>query len=129
DQALAMLRSFHSRRELVTLGVFADAGLSVAGQTLPRLPASMQSLWGAAGSRSATALPLAVAQQQVETMPVPLDGAVRIDLQVERPQPVAGEAAAQSPDGSGAAGDGTDGGADAAPAADAGGGDVAGGAR
>jgi hypothetical protein len=92
-QALELLRSLHSRRELVALGVFAESGLSVSGEVLPRLPGSMQSLWRAAGSRSATALPLAIAQQHVERLAIPVEGAVRIDLEVERPQPIAGEEA------------------------------------
>ena len=50
SQALGLLRSFHSRRELVVLGVFAGRGLAVAGDLLPQLPGSFRSIWGAAAS-------------------------------------------------------------------------------
>ena len=47
------------------------------------------SLWGAASSGSAVPLQLAVAQQEVEALEVPLEGAVRIDLEVRRRAPIA----------------------------------------
>ena len=50
-QALELLRSFHSRRDLVVLGVYGGHGLAVAGEVLPRLPGSVRSLW--AGRRPA----------------------------------------------------------------------------
>jgi len=55
-QALELLRSFHSRRDLMVLGVYGGAGLSVAGEVMPRLPVSVRSLWGAASSGSAVGL-------------------------------------------------------------------------
>jgi hypothetical protein len=92
NQALAMLRSFHSRRDLVVMGVFGGAGLSVAGEAMPRLPASVRSLWGAAASGSAVPLRMAIAQQQVERLAAPIDGLVKIDLEVRRREPLpAGE--------------------------------------
>src|SRR5205085_7107698 len=56
EQALRTVRSFHSRRDLVALGVHAGDGLAVAGEVLPRLPGSLRSVWSAASSQSA--LPL-----------------------------------------------------------------------
>jgi hypothetical protein len=88
DQALDLLRSFHSRRDLVVLGVFAGKGLAVAGDLLPQLPGSFRSIWGAAASGSAVPLELAVAQQEAEALDLPLEGGVRIDLEVRRRRPL-----------------------------------------
>jgi hypothetical protein len=126
-QALELLGSLHSRRELMVLGVAAGQGLSVAGEVLPNLPGSVRSLWAAAPSGSATALPLAVVQQHAEAMPVPVEGLVRIDLTVERRDPlrsggnegaVPGEGGDAGPEGGGAEGPAGEGGS-AAPAAEA----------
>jgi len=92
-QALDLLRSFHSRRDLMVLGVAGGAGLSVAGEAMPRLPGSVRSLWGAAASGSAVGLRSAVVQEQREAMDVPVQGLVRIDLEVRRRVPPAGGAA------------------------------------
>jgi hypothetical protein len=89
-QALALLRSFHSRRDLMVLGVYAGAGLSVAGEVMPRLPGSVRSLWGAAGSGSVVGLRSTIAQVQRERMPMPVTGLVRIDLEVRRKEPLTG---------------------------------------
>lgn len=91
EQALEMMRSFHSRRELRVLGVYGGAGLSVAGEVMPRLPGSVRSLWGASASGSAVALRSAVAQESGEEMDVPVQGIVRIDLEVRRRQPLAAD--------------------------------------
>jgi hypothetical protein len=85
EQALALLRSLHSRRDLTLLGFHPGAGLSVAGAVLPQLPGSMRSLWGAADSEGAVALRSTIAQERHETMAMPIDGLVRIDLEVRRP--------------------------------------------
>ncbi len=74
DQALELVRAFHSRRDLVALGVYAGDGLAVAGEVLPRLPGSMRAVWSAASSQSAVALPLTLAQQQSERRAVPGGG-------------------------------------------------------
>ena len=93
-QALRFLRSFHSSRELVALGVFRGEGLSVGGEVLPQLPASVRSLWSAAPSTSATPLRLAVAQESVIELDQPLEGIVRVDLEVQREGPLQNEPAA-----------------------------------
>jgi hypothetical protein len=87
QQALDFLNSLHSRKELMVLGVFPERGLSVAGEAMPRLPASVRSLWSAAPSGSAKPLRLAIAQQEQVRMDRPVEGIVRVDLQVERPRP------------------------------------------
>ena len=98
-QALEVLRSFHSRRDLMVLGVYGGAGLSVAGEVMPRLPGSVRSLWNAAPSGGATALKSAVAQVERQPMDVPMQGIVRIDLEVRRKQPLAGEDGGKEPAG------------------------------
>jgi hypothetical protein len=85
-QALDLLRTYHSKRELVVLQVFRGSGLSVAGATLPRLPGSIHSIWDAAASGGAQELSMAVEEVVVEELPFPADGIVRIDLQVRRRQ-------------------------------------------
>jgi hypothetical protein len=100
-QALDLLRSFHSRRDLLVLGFYGGPGLSVAGEAMPRLPGSVRSLWGAAASGSAVALRAAIVQEKHETLAVPVQGVIRIDLEVRRREPSTGD-----DDGSGAAGSG-----------------------
>jgi len=109
DQALRLVRAFHSRRDLVALGVYVGDGLAVAGEVLPRLPGSLRAVWSAASSQSAVALPLTLAQQQSERIPFPVEGAVRIDLNVVRRTPVTGN-------GEGASGDTRQPGGELAPA-------------
>jgi hypothetical protein len=91
QQALELLRSFHSRRDLMVLGVYGGPGLSVAGEVMPRLPGSVRSLWGAAASNSAAVLRSTVAQERREALEVPMEGLVKIDLEVRRREPQAGE--------------------------------------
>ncbi|MGH9382641.1 MAG: SpoIVB peptidase S55 domain-containing protein [Thermoanaerobaculia bacterium] len=96
-QALELLAGLHSRRELVMLGLFSDRGLSVAGEALPQLPGSLQSLWAAAGSGSAATLQLAIGQQQVVSLDVPVQGVARVTLEVRRRQPLGGEESRPEP--------------------------------
>ena len=88
DQAMEMIRGFHSRRQIVALGLHRGNGLSVAGEVLPRIPGTVQSIWSAAASKSATPLPLNIAQEHTEWLEVPVEGSVRIDLDVKRRTPV-----------------------------------------
>jgi hypothetical protein len=131
-QALTLLRSLHSNRELVVLGVRDAPGLAVAGEVLPQLPGTLRSIWAAAGPGGAQPLRLAVAQTESVPMPVPVTGLLRVDLRVERREPltageVGGEASAGEeageeaapPDGE-EAGDGETAGAGADGAAGAG---------
>lgn len=102
-QALEMMRSMHSRRDLLVLGVYAGAGLSVGGEVMPRLPGSVRSLWSAAASGSAVPLRSTIAQREKEEMDVPVNGIVRIDLEVRRREPVSGGAAGSPPPSAGGA--------------------------
>ena len=135
-QALDLLRSYHSKRELVVLQVFQADGLSVAGTTLPRLPGSVRTIWDAAASGGAQTLKMAVEEVVVEELPFPAEGMVRIDLEVRRREslmaaagsegspaeavPVeageatGGDAAAGATEGGGASGDGSEAGGSAA---------------
>lgn len=87
EQALELLGSLHSRRELLALGLIGEQGVAVSGEALPRLPGSIFSLWSAAPSGSAQPLNLAIAQQLGTELEMPVSGIVRLDLEVERPQP------------------------------------------
>jgi hypothetical protein len=100
-QLLELLRSLHSRRDLVVLGVYGGPGLSVAGEVMPRLPASVRSLWGAASSDSAVPLNATIAQELDETLPIPISGLVRVDLEVRRRDPVPGGEPAPKPEETG----------------------------
>jgi hypothetical protein len=104
SQALRLLRSLHSRRELGVLGVVAGRGLAIAGEVLPRLPGSVASLWQVAGAGTSTPLTLAVAQEHFEPLERPLAGLARVDLMVRHRSTVtageeseAGEAPAEAP--------------------------------
>lgn len=96
DQALGFLRSLHSRRDLVILGLFRGPGLAVAGEVLPQLPVSLRSIWGTAASSSAVPLPLAIADERILQLDVPVEGILRVDLEVRRQGPL-------SPQGGGTA--------------------------
>ena len=85
EQALEFLRSLHSSRDLVVLGVLSGAGLSTGGEVLPRLPGSMRSIWGAMGSKSATVVRNAIVQNEAHRRDRPLAGLLRIDVEIRRP--------------------------------------------
>ncbi len=84
-QALAQLRSFRSRRELVVYGLTPAPGLAVAGEVLPNLPGSVRSIFAAAGTAAGAPLGYQVAYEKVEALDRPFDGAVRVDLEIRRP--------------------------------------------
>jgi hypothetical protein len=97
EQALRLLRSLHSKRDLMVLGIYAGPGLSVAGEVMPRLPGSVRSLWSAAASGSASPLRTTIAQVVRQEMEIPIDGLVKIDLEVRRREPVTGDGAPEAP--------------------------------
>jgi hypothetical protein len=90
EQALDILRSRRSRRELVVLGLVPAAGLSVAGELLPQLPGSAASLLSEGGS-DAKGLRFVVVQEQAEELDFPLEGLLRVDLEVEKPHRRSGD--------------------------------------
>ncbi len=85
EQTLDLLRSFRSRRELVVYGLTPAPGLAVAGEVLPNLPGSVRSIFAAAGVAVGAPLRYQVAHEKVEALERPIDGAVRIDLEIRRP--------------------------------------------
>jgi len=84
DQALGLLRSIAPRNRLVASGLFAAAGLRVAGEALPQLPGSIQSLWRAADPVGYETLELAWIPSASIESDVPLTGVTRVDLEVRR---------------------------------------------
>jgi hypothetical protein len=81
-ESLDLLRSLHSTRDFVVLGVTSGAGLLVEGRSLPELPASIRSIWKASGPLASKPLHLSIRQESVEPLSRPLSGAARIDLRV-----------------------------------------------
>lgn len=84
EQALEFLRSLHSTRDLVILGVLPGAGLSSGGEVLPRLPGSMRSIWGAMGPKSATPVRNAIVQNEAHRRDRPLAGLLRVEIEIRR---------------------------------------------
>ncbi len=84
EQSLELLASLRSRRELVTLGLLPAPGLAVGGEVLPDLPGSVRSIFAAGGRPVGSPLWLGIAHSQVETLDRPLEGVVRVDLEVRR---------------------------------------------
>jgi hypothetical protein len=66
------------------LGVLPGPGLSTGGEILPRLPGSMRSIWGAAGSRGAVQVRNAVVQNEAHRRERPLAGLIRVDVEIRR---------------------------------------------
>lgn len=90
-QALEFLNSLHSSRDLRVLGIVEGPGLSVAGEVLPELPGSIRSLWTASGSGAAKPLRMTVAEEAGTRLEEPIEGLLRVDIEIERSEPVAGE--------------------------------------
>lgn len=85
DDELDTLRSLRSRRELVVLGFVQRPGAAVGGDALPRLPASVRTLWGKAGPPGGTATRVAFMQELVKPLDAPIQGMVRVELMIEKP--------------------------------------------
>ncbi|MDX1999395.1 MAG: SpoIVB peptidase S55 domain-containing protein [Thermoanaerobaculia bacterium] len=87
DEALELLGSYLTSRQLGVLAAFPAPGLQVGGKSLTRLPGSIQSIWKSAGSAAPTRpLKSAVRLLSLSPTPVPLAGAVKIDVEVRRPE-------------------------------------------
>ncbi|GMU66021.1 MAG: hypothetical protein AMXMBFR36_22950 [Acidobacteriota bacterium] len=93
EQAMELLDSLGTSREIAVLGVLAGRGLSVAGEVLPRLPSSARQIWAAGGGGGARPLRLAVAQLERFPQDAPISGIVRLDVELARPTPSTGDAA------------------------------------
>ncbi len=84
EQALELLRSLRSSRQLVTAGLYAQPGLATAGEVLPQLPGSVRAIFAAGAPGGATPLALAIAHEQSELQDRPIAGILRVDLEVRR---------------------------------------------
>jgi hypothetical protein len=94
EQARDLLSSLGTTREIAVLGVLPGRGLALAGEVLPRLPASARQIWAAGGGGGARPLRLAVVQLERFPQEVPISGIVRLDIELARPMPSTGDAAA-----------------------------------
>lgn len=87
DEALALLGSYHTSRELGVLAAFPAPGLQAGGKSLTRLPGSIQSIWKSAGSAAPSrVLKSAVRLLSLAPSPEPLAGAVKFEVEVRRPE-------------------------------------------
>ncbi|MGD2115743.1 MAG: hypothetical protein PVG07_11855, partial [Acidobacteriota bacterium] len=86
-QALDLLGSLHSRRQLVVLGSMPTEGLRVVGELLPRLPPSIRSLWTSGPPLPAVdawILRSEVHELAIEDVGLPFQGLARLALDVRR---------------------------------------------
>jgi hypothetical protein len=84
-QALALLGSFHTRRELAAIVSLPRPGVVAGGATMPQLPGSVRSLWGAGGAGLGTPFSGAVVARAALPLDAPASGLVRLDLEVRAP--------------------------------------------
>ncbi|MCB1035292.1 MAG: hypothetical protein KDD47_15805, partial [Acidobacteria bacterium] len=83
-QQLRLLRSLHSRRDLVVLGLVPSPGVVSQGELMPQLPGSMRALWGALPPGKALPLAIAIADRSESRLDFPFEGLTRVDLEVRR---------------------------------------------
>lgn len=84
-QALALLGSFHTRRELAAIVSLPQPGVVAGGATMPQLPGSVRSLWGAGGAGIGTPFSGAVIARAALRLDAPASGLVKIDFEVRAP--------------------------------------------
>lgn len=82
SQALAFLDGLHSRSELAVLGLAGEAGMAAQGTALPRLPGSIRQIRTLGNAGGASNLTTSIRQELSEDLGVPLEGLVRVDLEV-----------------------------------------------
>lgn len=87
EASLAALRGLRSRRQLSVLGMRAAPGLSLGGEALPALPTSLRQLFGQGQTTEHKDLRLVIDHEQHEALDRPIDGALRIDLEVQMRRP------------------------------------------
>jgi hypothetical protein len=93
SQALALIASLGSTREVGLLGLAPEPAVEAGGQTLARLPPSVRALWAGAET-SPRPLRTSIVQAERFAAPRPLVGAVRVDFEVERVAQVPAESGA-----------------------------------
>lgn len=84
EQSLRYLRSFTSRRELRIFGLRSAPGLAVAGEVLPQLPGSLRALFATSSPAAGVPVGLAIVQEESITLDQPIQGALRVDLDIRR---------------------------------------------
>ena len=82
-EELDMLRSFQPKSRLAALGVVPARGLIVEGRPMPQLPATVRSIWQASPLQGEPrALNLAIVSEEGRDLGIPLDGLLRLDLEI-----------------------------------------------
>jgi hypothetical protein len=95
SQALELIASLGSTREIGVLGLAPEPAVAAGGQTLARLPPSVRALW--AGAETATRpLRTSIVQRERFAAPRPLAGLQRVDLEIVRVEQSTGEAASDA---------------------------------
>src|SRR6185295_8334565 len=84
-QALALLGSFHTRRELAAIVSLPRPGVVAGGATMPQPPGSVRSLWGAGGAGLGTPFSGAVVARATLPLDAPASGLVKIEVEVRAP--------------------------------------------
>ncbi|REJ75872.1 MAG: hypothetical protein DWQ36_11580 [Acidobacteria bacterium] len=84
EATLHQLDDFRSSRDLVVLGVRGAGGITYDGRVLSDLPPSVRALWESARRSEIRRTALVLEQETVRRWHTPLDGVVRIDLEVRR---------------------------------------------
>lgn len=83
-QQLRLLRSLHSRQDLVVLGLVPAPGIVSEGELMPQLPGSMRSLWQNSPPGQVLPLGIAIADRLEHRQDFPFEGLTRVDLEVRR---------------------------------------------
>lgn len=97
-QALALLGSFHTRRELAAIVSQPRPGVVAGGATMPQLPGSVRSLWGAGGAGLGAPFSGAVIARASLALDAPASGIVKIEVDVRAPGGPPAEPGLDAPD-------------------------------
>jgi len=89
-QAIGLLESLGSSREIAVLGIAAEPAVTAGGETLSRLPPSVRAIWSGAAAANRP-LRSSIVQSERFASEKPVSGAVRLDLEIVRPETVGGE--------------------------------------
>jgi hypothetical protein len=96
EQARNLVESLGSTRQLGYLGLAPGSGVTAGGGALPQLPPSVRSLWAAAQPAARPLRTAIVARERIDVAR-PVSGLARIDLEVVRAEPAAGENGSETP--------------------------------
>jgi hypothetical protein len=90
EQAMKLLDSLASARELAVLGLVPALGATAGGEPLPRLPPSVGAIWSGSGPAERP-IRTGIAFRDRHAQDRPLSGVARVELAIEREAPVSGE--------------------------------------